>query len=154
MRTAKFRKLTLLMFLVAMMTVALSVCAFGKTKNDVSPFKMLKIGDRDVTESSKHIWMDTVSFRKWDGVVELYMGYTPIRQGDRLRFKLKKKYKAKFILCYTDSKGDSHRVRIKNRGVLPPCGTDYFLECYLSKGRYHAPLCFYPYEEYDEDDYY
>lgn len=146
-------RLVVVLLATALATITLVACAFGKTTSmgDVSPFKTLKIGSRNVTKYTRHVWMDKVSFKKWDGVIELYMGPTPIRKGDRLKYKLKKGYKVKFYVNYEDSKGKYHRKRIKNKGKLPACGTNYVLEAYLSKGKYHAPLCLYPYDDYDDD---
>jgi hypothetical protein len=113
----------------------------------VSPFKLLKVGSKNVTKKTKHLWMDTVSFKKWDGVIEIYMGKVKLKKGSRLKYKLKKGYKAKFYIHYTDKKGKQYTKKIKNNSKLPNCGSSFWIDCFLKKGKYNAPLSFFPFEE-------
>ena len=70
--------------------------------DDVSPFKLLKVGSKNVTRKTKHIWLGTASLKSWDGFIDIYMGKVKLKKGSRLKYKLKKGYKAVFSIQYTD----------------------------------------------------
>ena len=144
------KKNALFLLLITILILSFCMVTPARKYDDVSPFKLLKVGSKNVTRKTKHIWLGTASLKSWDGFIDIYMGKVKLKKGSRLKYKLKKGYKAVFSIQYTDKKGKFHNKKIKNKGKLPYNVKEYFLYCNISKGKYKAPLCFIPYSEDDE----
>ena len=126
------------------------------TTKSVQPFKTLKIGSYNVKNLvNREFYMYTESF---DGLIEYYMkDEFPNRSqtGKRFRIKLKKGYKMKAYLCYTNSKGQQKKQRLKNNTKLKKwtTGGGEFIHVIVWKGKYTGYLNFANERFYgDEDD--
>ena len=132
--------------------------ASARTKR-VQPFKTLKIGSYNVKKMvNRDFYMYTESF---DGLIEYFMKddfRNRSQTGKRFKIKLKKGYKMKAYLYYTDSKGRHKKQRLKNNTKLKKWTTrgGEFLQITVWKGKYYGYLNFANergyYDEDDEDD--
>lgn len=107
-----------------------------------SPFKLLKIGSKNLT---KAVNKDCYMLKIFDGCLEYHLSEFKgkVKQGSRIKYKLKKGYKATITL-YDGKK----TKKLKNNGKITWRTKEWELYMTVRKGKYYTYYGFFP-EYYD-----
>jgi hypothetical protein len=128
--------------------------ASARTKQ-AKPFRTLKIGTYDIKKLvNSELFMYTGRF---DGMNEFFVKeYFQNRSqtGKRFRIRLKRGYKMKAYLYYTNSKGQEKRQRLRNNTKLKKwsLGGGEYIQIIVRKGRYTGYLNLANEAEEDDDE--
>ena len=147
-------------WIIIMLLAALFVFANPKqaSAKTAQPFKTLKVGSYNL---KKVVNREFFMYKgPWDGTLEYYtktLFRNKSQTGKRFRIKLKKGYKMRAYLYYTNAKGQQKRKHLKNNSKLTKWTTrgdgNEFIQITVWKGKYAGyVLIVNGYDGRDEED--